>query len=314
VSYTIDNFLNFSLITEEKAVLWYAWHGNIVVGEAFIVVGLHEENQHLLMCDVQVLASYRRRGLGKALLSKVVEVANTENRRLIMAETDANIPAGEVFAKRIGARRGLAQHISQLNLDTLDHVLLNHWKEAAPKDDFSLLFWHGAYPDDKLEAMAKLHEVMNTAPKDDLEYEDERVTPKDLRETEAYDTARGFERWTLVAQDTTSSNLAGFTEVAWHPDNPQTLLQRDTAVDPSYRNRGLGRWLKAEMLEWFREHRPQVVRVRTDNADSNAVMLAINRALGFKPYKATTEWQVEVTQVKEYLLESTPSNIKLSTF
>jgi GNAT superfamily N-acetyltransferase len=74
-----------------------------------------------------------------------------------------------------------------------------------------------------------------------------------------------------------------------------------TAVYPEYRNKGLGRWLKAAMLDKVLKGRPQVKFVRTGNADSNAAMLKINNELGFRPYLANTLWQVEIDRVQEYL-------------
>jgi GNAT superfamily N-acetyltransferase len=74
-----------------------------------------------------------------------------------------------------------------------------------------------------------------------------------------------------------------------------------TGVFPQYRNKGLGRWLKAAMLDKVIKERPQVKYVRTGNADSNAAMLKINTELGFKPYMATALWQVEMEKVIGYL-------------
>jgi hypothetical protein len=72
-------------------------------------------------------------------------------------------------------------------------------------------------------------------------------------------------------------------------------------VFPQYRNKGLGRWLKATMLERVLRERPQVKFVRTGNADSNAAMLRINQELGFKPYLSQCIWQVATVQIMSYL-------------
>ena len=79
-----------------------------------------------------------------------------------------------------------------------------------------------------------------------------------------------------------------------------------TAVDPAYRNRGLGRWLKAAMLEKLMRERPQVRYVRTGNADSNAPMLKINQALGFKPYSSNTQWELTRDGIEAYLVSRMP--------
>lgn len=301
LEHTIKFFRNFSLLTDEKLVIFHAWHGDAIVGEAFVVVGLDEENDHLLSADLQVLEGHRRIGIGRALLRRVLQVAELENRRLILGTTDSAIPAGAEFAGRVGASVGLVEETSQLYLRDIDDARISSWLSAVSINDFRLLEWLGPYPETYLSEMAALQEVMNTAPIGDLDYEDERVTPQAIRESEAYQAARGVERWTLVAQHNESKDLAGYTEVDWHPDNPKLLLQGDTVVDPRYRQRGLGRFLKAKMIEMLREKRKQVTHVRTENATLNESMRRLNHAMGFTPLKTRTEWQLDVAACKTYL-------------
>lgn len=51
------------------------------------------------------------------------------------------------------------------------------------------------------------------------------------------------------------------------------------------------------MLQRIRHAEPEVISVRTSNASSNAPMLAINEALGFKVVATRTEWQLDVTDL-----------------
>ncbi|HUS15135.1 MAG TPA: hypothetical protein VM536_08985, partial [Chloroflexia bacterium] len=157
------------------------------------------------------------------------------------------------------------------------------------------------YPEDELPAIVDLMAVTNDEPLGDLEVEAFRFTADQLRQQEAYMTARGDTRWTLYVRETATGVLAGFTEVMWHPERPALLNQGHTAVWPEYRGRGLGRWLKAAMLDKVLCERPTVRYVRTGNADSNVPMLKINHELGFRPYQADSMWQVPVTTVQAYL-------------
>jgi GNAT superfamily N-acetyltransferase len=72
------------------------------------------------------------------------------------------------------------------------------------------------------------------------------------------------------------------------------VWQGGTAVDPTHRNKGLGRWLKAAMLQRLLDERPEVANVDTWNAGSNEPMLAINVALGFRPVKYYNARQIPV--------------------
>ena len=282
--------------------LWAVWHDNdemAALGE----VEIHhtEDNQHLAWCEILVHPEWRRRGLATGLLKSVAEVARREDRRLMMGSTDSKAPAGEAFMRRLGARPGIVVGTNQLELSELNHDLLREWRERAPEAEFELGLWTDMYPEEDIAAIVQMKEVMNTAPRDDLDVEDRKLTAEQLRQGEAALSERGLERWTLYARHRESGEIAGYTEVFWNPHEPEILHQGDTGVFPKYREHGLGRWLKAAMLQKVLEDRPQVKRVRTGNAHSNAPMLKINTEMGFRPYKSWTVWQIETERVLEYL-------------
>ncbi len=284
--------------------LWAVWRGNEIVATSEVELSRTGDNQHLAWCEIKVLPEMRRQGLAKRLLKLIAEVAQQESRRLLMSWTDSAIPAGEVFAKRLGARVGMVSGTNQLNLADLRRDLVRDWQARAPQTEFELGLWEGPYPEEEIESIVKLREVMNTAPRDNLEMEDIHRTPEQLRQVEASLAERKTERCTIYVREKKTGRLAGYTEVFWSPFEPETLYQGDTGVFPEYRGHGLGRWLKAAMLEKVLKERPQVKRVRTGNANSNAPMLKINYELGFKPYKSWTTWQVELGKVQEYLKSS----------
>ncbi len=262
-----------------------------------------DENQHLVEFYVGVLPEVRRQGIGRDLLAIVTVAARRENRRLMITATSGNVPAGEAFMKRLGARIGLTTHVHQLELRDLSRDLLRCWHTRAAEraSAFELELWAGAIPEDQLQPFANLFEAMNLAPRGDLDVEDFHWTPDQLQQSQASDRKRGIESWIMVARERESGVLAGYTEVVWHPNRPENLDQRSTAVLPEFQNRGLGRWLKAAMLEKVLRDRPQVTRVRTGNADANAPMLAINQELGFQPFESNSVWQVDIESVRAYL-------------
>lgn len=283
---------------------WLAWNAaGEIVGKAFGMMFAADSNQHLLQFSLDVHPAYRRQGLGKRLLGCLVEVAQRNHRRLLVTGTNDRVPAGARFMERLGAHRGSEGHTNQLVIAELDHALLDEWQRRAQEraTGFSLGLWDGAYPTDQLEEIAHLYGVMNSAPRDDMEIEDFHFTPAQLVEWDHNLVATGTQRWTLYAREVATGHLAGFTAVFWHPHRPHILGQGDTGVFPAYRGLGLGRWLKAAMLEKVLRELPQVTVVRTGNADSNTAMLKINHELGFKPFISESFWQVERTQVEAYL-------------
>jgi mycothiol synthase len=302
LEFSIMNAKSWKLFENQELHVWNLWENDTIVGELFAEVGFHEDNRHMIWASLVVSAPYRRLGYAKLLLEKMVEIAVKHERTLLTISTSSRIPAGAAFAERLGADRGLEAHTNQLILADLDKTLLSSWVDSArvTAKDFELGFWT-VYPEEEITAIAGMIDVMNTAPKDDLKVEESKVKPEELREDEAYNKARNIERWTLYAKHKPSGELAGFTEIKWDPENPENLYQDGTGVLAKYRGHGLGKWLKAAMIQKVLAERSIVKRIRTGNADSNAPMLAINQALGFKPYIAETVWQIEIEKIKSYL-------------
>ncbi len=302
----IQGFKNIPSFVEVR--MWCGWDpAQIEIVAQGNVVLLHtDDNQHLTQVDITVLPEYRRQGLGRRLLALLTEAARVDARRLIITETLDRLPGGEAFMNRLGAKKGIESHVNQLSIDELDRHLVAQWLARGGKlaDEFELGLWEGPYPAEQIEAVVQLFELANQQPFGDLEIEEQHTTPEQLRQTEQMLFARGYQRWTYYLVEKATSQFTGYTETVWNPNRPQVLSQDMTGVFPQYRNRGLGRWLKAAMLDKVLKERPEVKYVRTGNADTNAAMLKINTELGFKPYMASTLWQVEIERVLEYLGET----------
>ena len=290
---------------------WAGWSvdSEEILASAFVSFLKTEENTHLAQFEISVDPEYRRRGVGRELLRLAAGVARQEGRRLMMTGTNGRVPAGAAFMERIGAERGLEEHTNQLVLADLDPALLGQWQAEGQERavGFTLGFWDGPYPEDEIGAIAALNEVMNTAPREKLDMEDMHFTPEQLRQMEQMMTAAGTLRWTLYASEGGTGRFAGFTEVTWNPNRPLVVSQGGTGVFPEFRGLGLGRWMKAAMLERVLRDRPEAKFVRTGNADSNVAMLGINQALGFKPYLSHCVWQVETDTVLAYVGHPTPA-------
>ncbi len=263
-----------------------------------------DENKHLVQAGIVVLPAYRRRGIGTALFAKLVEVAEQEGRTVLLGGASDRIPAGSAFAEAVGADAVLAEHTNRLVLADVDRDMVRAWIEDGPEraPGYSLISVDGAYPEDLVEDIVDLLHVMNTAPRGDIDMEDWQWTVEKMREAEKGMLATGGDRWFVAARHDASGQLVGFTEFEYNlKTKPETMYQGGTGVRPEHRGHALGKWLKAVNIDRVLQERPDVVDIRTGNADSNDAMLGINKALGFKPYIANTAWQVTVEKAKEYL-------------
>jgi len=204
---------------------WVAWSRGRVVGTAELEMSRTKENRHIAWFDIAVLPEFRRRGIASSLLATMAARVQEDGRRLLGTGTVATAPSGEAFMRRLGAQAGLTQHINQLPLSSLDHGLLAAWRGRAPTTEFRLGLWEGPYPEEELAAIAVLSDVMNTAPRGDLDLEDFHWTPAMIRDQEAAHRERGVERWTLYVKHRETGKFAGYTEVFWNHHEPEILHQ-----------------------------------------------------------------------------------------
>lgn len=287
---------------------WGCWdqtHESLL-GFAVLSIFRTENNRHLAVTSIEVLHTHRRRGIGARLLGEVVAAARHAERRLLIGDSNRAIPAGEAFARRIGARHGMDEHVVELDLAEVNRDLLERWIERAAEraGDFELGVWEGAYAEEDLDDAVAMHEAARAIPHGDLEIESWSVTKDHLREVDRANQRRGITQWTIFARHRPSGEIAGFTMLRTDPSSPGMMTVSLTAVFERYQQRGLGRWLKAAITTKVLNERPDITRIRTGNAVSNAPMRHINDQLGFKLVDVVTGWQIEVDVAQKYVAET----------
>jgi mycothiol synthase len=265
-----------------------------------------DTNRHVAELGIEIEPHLRRQGYGAALLHRAATTARDAGRTLLLASSNDRVQAGAPFLERFGFTPGLANHVNQLTLSDLDLGLMRAWVAQAAEraQDYELFTLHGAYPEDRLEDIVAMLDVMNTAPRGDLNVEDSHMTPELVRQMETMMLARGGTRAATFAQHRDSKQLVGYSELTWVTTRPKIVSQQGTGVHPDHRGFGLGRALKAMNALAMLERNEKAQFIRTGNADENAPMLKINHAMGFKPYIAATQWQADVSKVLEALEQS----------
>jgi GNAT superfamily N-acetyltransferase len=271
--------------------------GEIVAWASVSYVNVPENRNHAHVW-VAVHPEVRGLGLGSALLARVTETARRWGCTVLDFEARVGGP-GEPFLRSIGAEVRLIERRSRCRTAEIDRDLLEGWVRRAGERaaGYSLVAWDGPCPDELLEAWVELKGVMNTAPLESFEWDDERLTAEQWRAIEATNQARGFEMWQVCARHDDSGELAGYTELALPRHWPGACWQEDTGVWPKHRERGLGRWLKAVNALRLLDERPEVEFIDTWNAGSNEAMLGINVAMAFRPLENWGDWQAPTNEV-----------------
>lgn len=265
--------------------------GGAPVGVAGLRLFASPGRDHLAELELHVEPAHRRRGTGSRLLSAVVAACRTEQRRSLMVEVPGDSP-GEAFCERWGFRRAL----------TLDHLILRLAETDgtgvstitdAEHPGYRLTGWTGTVPDDLADAFAKAKNAMNDMPVGDLDYGSVDWDADRVR-TMAQVVANRGDTLLTVAAVHADGTMAGYTEIVLPQGAPPRAQQYDTAVVPAHRGRGLGLWIKAAMVRRLHAEHPHVVEIETDNAEDNVHMLAVNLALGFRSYRRTHEFQLDL--------------------
>lgn len=261
-----------------------------------------ESNRHLSWVNVQVRPDLRRRGIATHLLRRLVDAAKADERTVLGAQVN-NESAGLHFLPARGFEAKQVGRLSRLHTKAVDRDLMQRWvgDAATGAADYELFQMDGRVPDDLVEKWLAMENVMNTAPRDDLEMEDFVPNVERFRTHEQEMLDQGYDVWRAFAVHKGTGHWAGYSELYFSPHHPEIVEQGGTAVDPVHRGHGIGRWVKAVNILRLLDEKPEAERVETWNAKSNGPMLDINVAMGFDVVKWYTSFQAPIDAIEAAL-------------
>lgn len=262
--------------------LWVARMGGEIVGHLVLELPWRD-NTDTAHLRGSVHPSARRRGAGRALLDAAVSVAHEAGRPRVYAgayEGSDGIPALAALGFSstglgVNAVRRLDVHGAPAGLwDRL-------YDEAqAAAAGYELAHQVGPTPQDMVDGMVTLHEAINDAPLDDPELDDDRW---DAARVRSYDRAMAGRRQTVyrvIARHRDTGDWAGMSMLCVDEFSPSVAFQEDTSVVRAHRGHRLGLLMKADMLRWVCQERPEVSATDTWNATTNHHMIAVNERMG----------------------------------
>ena len=252
----------------------------------------HGSNKHLFWADLYVRPDHRRQGIASAWLPLLLELMDAQGCSVVgIGAEDA---PGHAFLKWMGAEPKLTGAENRLKLADVDWKLVQRWITEGPKrsPQTKLEVYDGPLPEALLEDFApQFSTMLNTMPFEGLDHGEIVVTPAVMRDWYTRAILRNERLLTIMAREP-DGVISAITDTSWASHRPTIIDQRFTGVRPDARGRGLGKWIKAAMLRHVHELYPEAKWVATENAGSNAPMLAINKELGFREYRASTEYQM----------------------
>lgn len=282
-------------LPDEPTTYHLAYDGGRLVGVADLELP-NLDNTGTGWMQLHVRPEARRRGTGDALWAHVAQRCRAADRKLVVFEAAMDSP-GEVFARRHGAELGILSARRRLVVDDGARALAGALAAGAHEHavGYELHSFRGATPARWLGGLAYLQGRMSIdAPLDDLEWEPEHYDADRQRGREALFEAHGIRAHTTLAVQARTGAVAGFSTIGLCVDDLTAGHQWNTIVDPDHRGHRLGILVKAANLRFTLAHEPAMATVLTWNAVSNAHMIAVNEAMGFRLWDHWGEWQIRL--------------------
>lgn len=283
---------------------WFAELDGKAVGYANLRIDLRDEPDSGNVL-VYVLPEHRRQGVGSRLLQTVNKFAIGRGLRKLVAWVGAPAPTGESIsppsgfgdvptdhdgikmALRDGYRLGQVERVSRYDFarPLVDPREALEEAQAKAGDDYELICWEGATPDDMLDDMARLKERMSRdVPSGDLEIVEKHWDAERVRKVDAM-TLASNRFYRAVVRHRPSGALVAESELARDKLNEHAFVEQwDTVVLAAHRGHRLGMLVKAANILQVREAEPSATAIITWNAEENRHMLNVNEALGFEGF------------------------------
>lgn len=252
-----------------------------LVGRASMALP-HQENTDTARLRGMVLPEARGQGVGRALLEAAVALAAESGRQKVYSGAFEGTAGGPALAamgftplgstdviRRVDLHAGPGDRWQRLYDEARDHAA-----------DYELVHMVGPTPTDMLEDLVVLHAAINDAPLDDPDMEGDAWSAERVS---AYDNAmagRSQTVYRVLARHRASGEWAGMSMLCVDEFSPTIAFQEDTSVVRKHRGHRLGLLMKADMLRWLSEERPEVGATDTWNAATNHHMIAVNERLG----------------------------------
>jgi GNAT superfamily N-acetyltransferase len=279
----------------ERQDLFATYDGDRMVGNA-VLWSFLLDNLDKAAFRLSVDVPDRRRGIGRALVQRLEQIAREDDRSLLMATTllpsnDREGHAYRRFAEACGYELSDYEVVRHLPLPVPDEQIQEWIDEAAQHHrGYTVETFVGAVPDDLVESLCVLFgQLAVDAPTGVVDFEEEQVTPHRYAEMVASTAAMGRARYETVAL-THDRQVVAQSTLAMSLEKSTTVFQWGTFVHRQHRGHRLGLATKAVNLRAVQAARGDLTLLTTENGETNDYMVAINERMGFRPIEVSAEF------------------------
>ncbi|MBN8584802.1 MAG: hypothetical protein J0M37_06860 [Ignavibacteria bacterium] len=240
---------------------------------------------NILYCKFEYISGDYDEVLFKSVLAKISEIKKDKNclsaeliiyrEPLIKWMQKMNVPVSEKIL------------FSKLDRKDMNIVLYNEIINSSGLNDLKLSCYN-IVPE---ELIVKFVETVNSCIKDkealnEFQHDYPPLTPDEWYKDKQELTAMGIKLEILVLSDNTG-NIAGICWVCIDSGSKNVVRHNGgfTAVNRSFRGRGIVRFLKAKLYLKLLNENKDFSYITTDTMPWNKYMYKINEEFGFKPYR-----------------------------
>ncbi|MCE7735530.1 MAG: GNAT family N-acetyltransferase [Candidatus Heimdallarchaeota archaeon] len=224
---------------------------------------------------IYVSEKYRRKGIGSAILGKMLESMNTSFIKMIFLFAE-----DEISVNFLKGHKGITVESGK----TYVYDLKNEPTSVEPKIDISVVI----EDDPSSIVYEKIIEVYNQAKADEPKGYSERShtdhTAHDLEEL-----LTRYAKKTVICYAIHQFKVIGVSELMFSHNYDDRVFQRFTGSHPEFRRMGVGKKVKSELIKYIRTNHPEIKFIETSTNDDNIAINSVNTSLGFE------EQGVEVT-------------------
>lgn len=256
-----------------------------------------------------VRKDFRGKGIGTLLVKKTLLSAKEIGLHTINVST--YLESGDRFVQHLGGIQTCKISGMRLELKNVDWNMVDQWLEIPSKNNAGwAVETHTKVTEqfisDVLDLSFAIHNDLLSINRNDTKI------LKEAEEKGWRDSGKCLEKfkkhyYCFLVKDSNGKTI-GYTEAGiGHEDNSK-LSQYVTGVATDYRGKGIGKYLKALMLDLVRTKHPEVTYITTGNNDMNAPMLDINTKLGFVKTDSETGYKLLIDNAIKRITQNESKN------